>query len=564
MNFFYKEDSFLYRELIGKKIEEDLRDDQYASYANKIETEISNLEILKEFSWPEGSFNKYQEILNSKLEEVNDKIETEKKDIELKNELKKLQELKNKLSKLGLKGGYEISKGQILQKLNNLLNAKLETIRINKPQIEKEIEALKSVSNDKRNVSLSGNNLIWGKPLLSPQSGEESQTIKIYKNMLYYATCNELQQKLLNAKEYKERIIYGNQLEKLGLVSLLKFIYSIGDEALGTENRKKIQSMFRAQLMLNLWNSGIDQINVKNFIQELNKRAERKIISEQEYLYTYQIANEYSLTTKIIQPKFEPKDIIYLFFKYNENNEYFAGQIFDGINIQAKKMNTIYEEVMGKISKNESNSMSDISLICGKTMHKELINYDEKFCDDKGDYDFQKLTKFFKEKVDTMKKSKEKKELEAIINAMELSEFYDGIMKKEKEKPKAPNNFDDMKIFYKINNERIDIESLLNKNINPSFKFYIIKNLKLLKSLINSKLNNNDISELFKPQIDESFIIFWVFLIRNLSSINCINYENKNNPFVKEISEEVRDSIENLLNEGKANQLDNSWLNLIL
>ena len=84
MNFFYNEDSFLYRDLIGKTLEENLRDDQYASYANKIEKELSNLEILKEFNWPEGSYIKYQEILNSKLEEINDKIETEKKDIELK------------------------------------------------------------------------------------------------------------------------------------------------------------------------------------------------------------------------------------------------------------------------------------------------------------------------------------------------------------------------------------------------------------------------------------------------------------------------------------------------
>ena len=160
---------------------------------------------------------------------------------------------------------------------------------------------------------------------------EEFQTIKLYKNMLYYATCNELQEKILKAKVYKERIIIGNQLEKLGLVSLLKYIYNLGDEALGEEKRKEIKSMFRAQLMFELWNNHIDQLSVKNFIQDLNNRAERKIITDQEYSFTFQIANQYSLTTKIIQPKFEPKDIIYLFFKYNENNEYFDRQNFDGI-----------------------------------------------------------------------------------------------------------------------------------------------------------------------------------------------------------------------------------------
>ena len=151
---------------------------------------------------------------------------------------------------------------------------------------------------------------------------EEYDIIKLYKDMFYYATCNELQEKILNAKEYKERIIIGNQLEKIGLGSLLKYIYNIGNEALGIKKRKKIQSMFRAQLMFNIWNNGIDQIKVKNFIKELNNRANRKKILDQDYFYTYQIANEYSLNTKIIQPKFEPKDIIYLFFKYDENKEY--------------------------------------------------------------------------------------------------------------------------------------------------------------------------------------------------------------------------------------------------
>lgn len=43
-----------------------------------------------------------------------------------------------------------------------------------------------------------------------------------------------------------------------------------------------------------------------------------------------------------------------------------------------------------------------------------------------------------------------------------------------------------MIIFNKKGNKTIDIESLLKLEMNPSFKFYIIKNLQLLKSLINS------------------------------------------------------------------------------
>ena len=49
-----------------------------------------------------------------------------------------------------------------------------------------------------------------------------------------------------------------------------------------------------------------------------------------------------------------------------------------------------------------------------------------------------------------------------------------------------------------------------------------------------------------------------------MSSINCINYENKDNPFYEDISNVVRNKIEDIINEGKGNKLDNSWLNLIL
>ena len=49
-----------------------------------------------------------------------------------------------------------------------------------------------------------------------------------------------------------------------------------------------------------------------------------------------------------------------------------------------------------------------------------------------------------------------------------------------------------------------------------------------------------------------------------MSSLNYINYENKNNPFSNDITYKIRDRIEDLIKEGKENQLDNGWLNLII
>ena len=127
-----------------------------------------------------------------------------------------------------------------------------------------------------------------------------------------------------------------------------------------------------------------------------------------------------------------------------------------------------------------------------------------------------------------------------------------------------PLDFNDMIIFNQKDNKTIEIKELLTHEMNPSFKFYIIKNLELLKRIFNSELSKEDISDLFSFQKKEIYIPFWVFLIRNMSSVNCINYENNNNPFHQEISEFVREKIENLINEEKGNKLDNSWLNLML
>ena len=554
-SFFYNENSFLWKDLIGEKLKKNLREEEYKSLIKKVEEEISNLDKLKNFSWPEQNIEKFKNILNIYLDDLNEKIETEKKSTELKKAEKNLIKLKNEVSSLNLKGGgLEVYKGVIIEKINKLLKEKLDIILKDTVLIEKEIKDLKIYSKEK-NSSSKKNDLDWLKPKIKIKIEEDSKTIKLYKDMFYYATCNELEQKILNAKENKERMRYGTQIENLGLRPLLKYIYSLGNEALGTENRKTIKSMFRAQLILKLWNDGIDQLTFKNFISDLNSKSQRILISDEEYGFTYQIASDYSLTTKIIEPKFEPIDIVYLFFKYNENNEYIAGPIFDDINIPVK-MNTLYKEVIEEVKNKNLGNICDICVFAAKIMYREFMKKYEEDLPDKCD---ELIEKFKNEK-----NGKNEKVLERMINAIKLSKYIDEIIKIKKETPKLQINFDDMIIFNKKDNKRIDIEALLPQKINPSFKYYIIKNLPLLKSLINSKLTNEDINILFNPQKDDIYIPVWVFLIRNMSACNCIHYENTMNPFCEEISSEVREKIEAKINEGKGNELDDSWLNLIL
>ena len=79
--------------------------------------------------------------------------------------------------------------------------------------------------------------------------------------------------------------------------------------------------MFRVSLMLKLWNDKIDQIKVKNFIQNLNNKKidiKYQMMNMNKHIKLLLIIH----FNKNYSPKFVQKDIIYLFFKYSENEEY--------------------------------------------------------------------------------------------------------------------------------------------------------------------------------------------------------------------------------------------------
>ena len=164
----------------------------------------------------------------------------------------------------------EIYKIDIIEKINNLLKENLDEILSKTPIIEQEIKDLELLSKEKI-ISSKGNDINWGNTILIKNLNRNSTLIKLYKNMLYYSSCNELKEKILTSKDNKERMRYGAQMEKFGLKSLLKFINSLGNEALGKLNRKIIESMFRVPLMLKIWNDSINQINVKNFLTNLKQ-----------------------------------------------------------------------------------------------------------------------------------------------------------------------------------------------------------------------------------------------------------------------------------------------------
>ena len=195
-------------------------------------------------------------------------------------------------------------------------------------------------------------------------------------------------------------------------------------------------------------------------------------------------------------------------------------------------------------------------------MYKEFTGKNEENLTD----NFDKLLAFFSNEINNFNPNQSliKKEFKALINIMRLSKYFNEIIKTDNESEDNYINFDDIALFIDENDDIVEIESLISKNINPSLKYYIIKNLSLLNILFNSKLKKEEILDILKPQKDGNYIPFWIFLFRNISSIECIEFDNINNPISKDITIKVRKKVEKIIEEGKENELDNSWINLML
>ena len=186
MNFFYNEESFLYRDLIGRLLQTELRDEQFKNYETKIENEILNIEELREFSWPEESINEYLQILKSQQDKLKEMIKLNQKSVQLK---KKLLKLKEELKKAKLERGLETNKRNIMNKIDRLYNGNLDEILRETQIIEKEINELvgKNLNNQNFDVEKEINKKIekiknFKQKKLKLDEVSEDKLIKLYNS----------------------------------------------------------------------------------------------------------------------------------------------------------------------------------------------------------------------------------------------------------------------------------------------------------------------------------------------------------------------------------------------
>ncbi len=248
-----------------------------------------------------------------------------------------------------------------------------------------------------------GNDINWQGESVINIDEEDSKESELYRIMLDCVTSRELVKKRLNAKDNREKMKYGTEIEKLELISVLNFISSIESKniALGEQDNKIIESLLRAQLMLKLCE--ICYL-VKDFFKVLKDRSKRNEISENEYVFSY--SRQYSLTTQIIQPKFELDDIIYLFFVFYEkdedNNDTMSiGPIFSDKVRYNKNLESIYRDALSIIRKLNKPDILEICKICSIKIYLEITkeytkNINENLTEDElNKKNFEELISYF-------------------------------------------------------------------------------------------------------------------------------------------------------------------------
>lgn len=92
-------------------------------------------------------------------------------------------------------------------------------------------------------------------------------------------------------------------------------------------------------------------------------------IPDEEYYFSYMISDKYPKNLKLRVPIFEPLDIFYLFYKYDKEEHFKLGEIFNVINYNFWRINDITETI---IKKNDYDNMLDVSEKMGQLFYQNI------------------------------------------------------------------------------------------------------------------------------------------------------------------------------------------------
>ena len=568
--FYYNKNSFLWLELIESLNIENLNKDDINSKLIDIRKEIREIENI-------NTQNESEDKLI--LINIQKELEKRKYEIEIDEEYRKgekeLNRIKNELMCLNVQSAFEMWKNNLIKEINDSLNLSREDMIKSIAYIKKEYENLITINEEK----MFKNNIDW--KISSIKSANEGSTrFQLFDIILQYNSCLEVIKKIekikmMNNKSEIIKISSGLN-QKSELKSLIKYIISFHDYQ--NFDFEFANSICRASLMLNIYKNNISVEDICNFFNYLDEKknrighvifrndldnnekmkfnAKNKFLLN-EFIYVYKITGFYDLNMDIIIPKFKDTDIIHLFFTFENKEKYYYGPAFDNLDIINNE--NLYDHLYKNI-KDEIKNLHSFKHIAGKIALMFYRYFNKDYLDIPEFIDGELILEYLK-KNNTNKSSENYKKLNILIDLINLGIYFDKYRMNKEEFEKKNSDFKKKLTFndFECFKDKFDIKSIMNIKNFPSFQYFLLNNYNNIEILLKT-IKKENIQKLFVASPYE-YIPFWVFIIRIMSSTNCLAFENNKNPLEKELTKIIRNKIL-LLMESKKNS-DLSWINLI-
>ena len=180
--------------------------------------------------------------------------------------------------------------------------------------------------------------------------------------------------------------------------------------------------------------------------EEKNKIQNKNKILKDEFTYICQVTKLYDLNMNIIIPKFEAKDIIYLFFTFENFEQYYYGPVFDEI----YKVENLYLELFKNINQQIKNLITfkdvtgKIALMFFKYFNKDILELPQFI-------DGENILQYIENKNNNKLVNFEK--INVLINLIKLGKYFDEykVQSEQIEKMNNENNkkftFEDFECF---------------------------------------------------------------------------------------------------------------------
>ena len=570
LEFFLNNESRLWKYQIGEKIEEKEYREYYEYLIKEIDNEMQNFEKLRGY-WPQNILDNYFLILEEIRNEVKVYLKKDEED-EILNQLKeKFDNLNKKIKKFLQTQPKDENQRRILKEISDKI---VELSQNPTESLYKKLENQVNIifSLNKSLLSTNIDDVQWPQNPLVDAIELKDDIIKMLNIIIWYSDIADKFNSIFDPYSSEHKIM--NILIQLGNIpeisSISKFInekiFGFQKEEgvrISEKEKKLIFQMLRGQFIFKFLGEELKASDLISFVPYLNNLSKRTKITKQEFFYGFELTKKLDKNFKIIFPKFEPIDILYVFIEYDSDNKFIPSNLFKmiGFNFRAQDIVDIKSDLEKKEKMIDIWTLISVDLYMNITNDKEIpVNETQKI----KEYLYKKIVEMNSNKKKDAKTKEILTRINTLFNCAKYCEDFDEVIQQHKNNPDLLRpKFDDYKSLKKENDKPIDVISYLFKKnllntIHPFLLYFLVKYKNCCQSLFNS-LKKEDFDKLFIDNID--YIPAWALILRLLSSSHIILYDD-NNILKKEIEDKVKEKIISLVKENE--EIKTDWLNLMI